>query len=273
MVLRIEDLDPDRCRQEYAEQLKRDLEWLGLDWDEEQTPQSQRTEAYCGGVLAAGGSEPRLPLLLQPRASCTRRRRPTPRTGRCSTPGPAANLTAAERAAKTQAPVPGACACRMETFRLQTVCRAHVRENLARGLRRFYPPPVATASMPISWPSWWTTRRAGVTEVVRGRDLLSSTPRQLWLQRQLGFPQPRLLPCAAARSRRTDGGSSKREQDLDLGALRQTLYARAAFGACWRVLCGILSHRPEASSAAELAREFSTGRRLQKENIVIANSV
>ena len=30
LVLRIEDLDPDRCRREYADQLKRDLEWLGL---------------------------------------------------------------------------------------------------------------------------------------------------------------------------------------------------------------------------------------------------
>ena len=39
MVLRIEDLDPDRCRPEYAEQLKDDLRWLGLDWDE-----SKRTE-------------------------------------------------------------------------------------------------------------------------------------------------------------------------------------------------------------------------------------
>ena len=33
LLLRIEDLDPDRCRPEYAEQLKDDLRWLGLDWD------------------------------------------------------------------------------------------------------------------------------------------------------------------------------------------------------------------------------------------------
>ena len=46
MLLRIEDLDPDRCRPEYAKTLKRDLDWLGLDWDAEQTPQSRRTEAY-----------------------------------------------------------------------------------------------------------------------------------------------------------------------------------------------------------------------------------
>ena len=33
MVLRLEDLDPDRCRQAYCDQVIRDLEWLGLDWD------------------------------------------------------------------------------------------------------------------------------------------------------------------------------------------------------------------------------------------------
>ena len=46
MLLRIEDLDPDRCRLEYIETLKRDLDWLGLDWDAEQTPQSKRADAY-----------------------------------------------------------------------------------------------------------------------------------------------------------------------------------------------------------------------------------
>ena len=34
MVLRIEDLDPDRSRPEYAAGLIEDLRWLGLDWDE-----------------------------------------------------------------------------------------------------------------------------------------------------------------------------------------------------------------------------------------------
>ena len=34
MVLRMEDLDPDRCRPQFAEGLVEDLQWLGLDWDE-----------------------------------------------------------------------------------------------------------------------------------------------------------------------------------------------------------------------------------------------
>ena len=54
MVLRMEDLDPDRCRPEYARQLADDLRWLGLDWDEGWQKggphgpylQSERTERY-----------------------------------------------------------------------------------------------------------------------------------------------------------------------------------------------------------------------------------
>ena len=42
LLLRIEDLDRDRCRPEYAEQLKRDLAALGLDWDEGWNPGSDR---------------------------------------------------------------------------------------------------------------------------------------------------------------------------------------------------------------------------------------
>ena len=47
MVLRLEDLDPERCRQEYCDQVMRDLEWLGLDWDGRPVYQSRRTEAYA----------------------------------------------------------------------------------------------------------------------------------------------------------------------------------------------------------------------------------
>ena len=47
MILRIEDLDPDRSRQEYADAIRRDLLWLGLDWDLESAPQSARTRRYA----------------------------------------------------------------------------------------------------------------------------------------------------------------------------------------------------------------------------------
>ena len=46
MVLRMEDLDTQRTKEEYAETLRQDLLWLGLDWDRETPPQSQRSAVY-----------------------------------------------------------------------------------------------------------------------------------------------------------------------------------------------------------------------------------
>ena len=44
LVLRMEDLDTQRTSSDFAEVLRDDLRWLGLAWDEETAPQSQRTE-------------------------------------------------------------------------------------------------------------------------------------------------------------------------------------------------------------------------------------
>jgi hypothetical protein len=45
-LLRIEDIDPQRSKQQYADQIMRDLEWLGLTWDEGPYYQSERGEIY-----------------------------------------------------------------------------------------------------------------------------------------------------------------------------------------------------------------------------------
>ena len=45
-ILRMEDLDTLRTKTEYAELLRDDLRWLGLHWDEETAPQSQRSDVY-----------------------------------------------------------------------------------------------------------------------------------------------------------------------------------------------------------------------------------
>jgi len=42
LVLRMEDLDTQRTSNEFADLLRADLRWLGLDWDLETTPQRQR---------------------------------------------------------------------------------------------------------------------------------------------------------------------------------------------------------------------------------------
>ena len=46
MVLRLEDLDTQRTSEEFAQILREDLQWLGLSWDAEQTPQSRRSQVY-----------------------------------------------------------------------------------------------------------------------------------------------------------------------------------------------------------------------------------
>jgi glutamyl/glutaminyl-tRNA synthetase len=55
MLLRIEDLDRDRCRPEYAQAIRDDLAWLGLDWDAETRAQSQRGPDYAGSMGALAG--------------------------------------------------------------------------------------------------------------------------------------------------------------------------------------------------------------------------
>ena len=70
---------------------------------------------------------------------------------------------------------------------------------------------------------------AGVTEVVRGADLLSSAPRQMYLQSLFGFPHPNYghVPMLLA----PDGRRlSKRDRDLDLGALRTRFTAPELLG-------------------------------------------
>ena len=246
MILRIEDLDPDRCRPEYAAQLRRDLEWLGLDWGEEQTPQSQRTEAYAEAFARLDTypcycSRNELHAASAPHAS----------DGAVIYAGTCRDLTAAERAAKTRRP---AWRVRVPDEDVSFVdgLQGEVRENLAREcgdfiLRRSDGVYAYQLAVVVD------DAAGGVTEIVRGADLLRSTPRQLWLQTQLGLPHPHYyhvpLLCAP------DGRRlSKREHDLDLGVLRQTLTAGQLLGKL-AFLAGLLD-RPEAASAAELTREF-----------------
>ena len=246
MILRIEDLDPDRCRPEYAEQLKRDLEWLGLGWDTEQTPQSQRTQVYAAAFAKLDTypcycSRNELHAASAPHAS----------DGTVIYAGTCRNLTDAERAAKTRRP---AWRVRVPEEEIMFVdgLQGEVRENLAREcgdfiLRRSDGVYAYQLAVVVD------DAAGGVTQVVRGADLLRSTPRQLWLQAQLGIAHPCYyhvpLLCAP------DGRRlSKREHDLDLGALRQTQTAEQLLGKL-AYLAGILE-TPEPAEAAELARVF-----------------
>lgn len=262
MVLRIEDLDPARCRAEYAEQLKRDLLWLGLDWDVEQTPQSRRTDAYraqfdrlqaMGLIYPCYCSRNELLAASAPHAS----------DGQAVYAGSCRYLTPAARAQKRKAPsyrvlVPD------EIVSFTDGLQGKYSENLARDCGDFI---VRRADGVYAYQLAVVTddAEAGVTQVVRGRDLLSSVPRQLYLQRTLGFSHPEYyhVPLLlAADGRRL----SKRERDLDLGALRERFTPQALIGRLAYVLG--LRPSPEEVSARELAAEFDW-QRVRKENVIM----
>lgn len=251
MLLRMEDLDPDRCRPEYMETLRDDLDWLGLDWDEEQTPQSRRTDAYraefeklsqLGLVYPCYCSRAELHAASAPHAS----------DGTAIYAGTCRDLTPEERAQKTRRP---AWRVRVpeEQITFHDRLQGAYTENLARDCGDFI---VRRSDGVYAYQLAVVTDDAegGVTEVVRGRDLLSSSPRQIWLQRMLGLPAVEYchVPLLVA----PDGRRlSKRERDLDLGALRQLYTPEQLIGK----LAALADLQPEAAPvrAWELASWFS----------------
>lgn len=250
MVLRIEDLDPDRCRPAYAETLKDDLRWLGLIWDREQLPQSRRTAAYAeafaqleaqGLVYPCYCSRTELHAASAPHAS----------DGRVLYAGTCRSLTPAQRAAKTKPP-----AWRLlapdEVWAVEDGLQGRYAEHLARDCGDFI---IRRADGVYAYQLAVVVDDAdgGITEVVRGLDLLSSTPRQLYLYDRLGLTAPRFIHVpllVAADGRRL----SKRDRDMDLGVLRQEKTPEQILGllAHW---AGLLP-APEPVSARELVPIF-----------------
>ena len=259
MVLRMEDLDTLRTSAEFAEVLRSDLTWLGLTWDLETQPQSQRSRVYDGYFdrLQEMG-------LLYP-CYCTRSQlhnvnAPHLSDGTYVYPGTCRSLT--------DPPVGRMPAWRVcvpdRIWQLTDKVQGDYRENLATDCGDFV---VRRADGVYVYQLAVTVDdgEAGVTEVVRGMDLLSSAPRQMYLQELFGFAHPEYahVPMLMAPEGRR---LSKRDKDLDLGVLRQKMKPEQ--------LIGILAHaaglleKPEMVSAAELAREFSWDK-VKKEDIVI----
>ena len=248
MVLRIEDLDPDRCRPEYAQTLREDLHWLGLDWDREQTPQSRRSDAYAARFA-------QLQNLVYP-CYCTRDQlhaasAPHALDGRVIYAGTCRHLTGAQRAAMTKKPawrlmVPD------RVYGFADGLQGYFSENLARDCGDFI---IRRADGVYAYQLAVVTDdgEGGITEVVRGMDLLDSTPRQLYLYELLGLEPPSFyhVPLLLA----PDGRRlSKRDRDLDLGALRQRMQPEELLGrlAC---LAGLLPE-PEPMTAENLVMLF-----------------
>lgn len=260
MVLRMEDLDPDRCKEEYAVQLADDLRWLGLDWDEGYQVggphgpyrQSERTDLYAGAFEALERRG-----LIYP-CYCTRAERlaasaPHRSDGQAVYSGRCRHLTEAQRAELS--------AARRPAWRVKVPDRSI---GFTDGLQGFYEENLlhdcgdlilrrSDGVYAYQLAVVYDDGAMEVNQVVRGRDLLDSTPRQRYLYELLGLTPPEFyhVPLLLA----PDGRRlSKREKDLDMGALRERFAPEALTGllAFW---AGQMD-KPEPVAPAELAQHF-----------------
>lgn len=252
MVLRIEDLD-DRCRRgRWDALLIEDLEWLGLDWDEGPVYQSDRLDRYERAFEALRKQGLLYPCFCS-RAELHAASAPHASDGTPIYAGTCRGLSA-EDAARRRAERPGAWRLRVPSaddprgdvaFTDRVYGPQH--ETLARDCGDFL---VRRSDGVFAYQLAVCVDDAemGVNEVVRGRDLLGSSARQMYLQDLLDLPHPAyahvpLLVTADGRR------LSKRERDCDLGELR------ARFGTP-EALLGMVAH---AAGIAPDARPRSAG--------------
>jgi glutamyl-tRNA synthetase len=246
-LLRIEDLDKDRCRPEYVQQLMDDLLWLGLEWDGEPVYQSQRNDIYQHyyDILSKKG-------LVYPcyctRADLIATQAPHESDGRTVYRGTCRHLPPQQgRAAAMRLIVPD------EDYSFTDGHYGSQRVNLALQVGDFIIRRKDGA---------WAYQLAvviddalmGVTEVVRGRDLLLSTAQQLYVAHCLGFTAPLFthLPLLLGASGQR---LSKRDKAMDMGVLRRVYTAKDIIGHL-AFLAG-LNPKHTPVNAADLVQHFA----------------
>lgn len=261
IVLRIEDLDKVRCPRPNADLLAKDLEWLGLTWD---------SGAYCGADSEAYFQSQRFPIyadyfaklqeakLIYP-CFCSRGQlhaaeAPHLSDGRVLYAGTCRQLSPAEQEERAK--------LRRPAYRLRVTDEAICFTDGNYGAQQYNLNEesgdfiVRRSDGVYAYQLAVTIDDAlmGVTQVVRGCDLLSSTPLQLYIYKLLGFTPPEFfhIPLLMA----PDGRRlAKRDKDLDLSVMRQQYDSPEPIIGYLAYLAGQLP-KPEPITAAELAKIF-----------------
>ena len=267
LILRMEDIDPDRSRPEYAATIMDDLHWLGLQWDEGPDRggpcgpyiQSLRMDHYEKAIETLQKAGQVYPCY------CTRKE--------------LRSMAGAPHVGDMGATYPGTC--RTLSFEQRKALELAGRKPCLR-LRG----PEGTFQFRDAVYGWqgstleecggdFALRRSdgviayqlavvaddglmGITQVVRGTDLLASTPRQLALFSLLGYPPPVYMHVPLLCDEQGER-LAKRHNSLSLGALRAQGYAPRALIGLLGWWAGFLE-RPEEVSPEELLPHFSPGR-------------
>ncbi len=261
LVFRMEDLDPARSKPEYIAALADDLHWLGLNWDrgwpDPSYAQSKRTALYEQAFRELEGRDLVYPCWCSRAERLAAASAPHPGEQQADFGCRCARLSRAERAEGLRGSRPPAwkLRCPDETISIHDGHYGLYAQNLAREagdciIRRAdgvfaYQLAVSVDDMDM-----------GVTRVVRGRDLLSSAPRQKWLIETLGGASPDY--CHAPLIVAGNGKLSKRLGSLSTRQLRQDFTPEALVGRLAH-LCGLIE-REEALTPRELLSVFSWDR-------------
>ena len=255
-VLRVEDLDPDRSRREFVLRQIDDLRWLGLDWDEgpdvggPHAPyvQSERTAGYATALETLRARE-----LVYP-CYCTRAEvraaasAPHGFTGR-DYPGTCRHLTPDQRMRRAAQGRPPSLRVRgpgtSHVVRFDDLVHGPVEQDVAREAGDFV---LRRADGVHAYQLAVVVDDAlmGITDVIRGADLLSSTARQIWLHRSLGYNPPRFghVPLLVG----ADGHRlSKRHAALSVAHLRAAGLQPESIVSTLAYLGGLLPRRAPAS--------------------------
>ncbi|MFT7516615.1 MAG: glutamyl-tRNA synthetase [Myxococcota bacterium] len=220
LLMRVEDLDSPRIKQGAAQQLFEDLDWLGLDFDGEIVYQSQRTQLYQSALEQLIEQENVYPC------TCSRREielaASAPHASDGSTVYP---LTCYQR--YTSASDAAQQAGRQPCWRFHFARPKVEFDDAVCGLKTFETSKLSDfvvcknngeASYQLAVVIDDTAQ--GVTEVLRGDDLLDSTARQIEIYRALGFSQPEFkhVPLVLGQDMRR---LAKRHGDTSLKEFRQ----------------------------------------------------
>ncbi len=196
--LRIEDVDPPRVAPGSADSILRTLDAFGFEWDGPVVYQSQRSEAYAAAIERLIDAEQTY--------GCDCTRKMLKEHARIGVDGPVYPGTCLERGLLLNAALRFHVADTRITF--DDLLAGRVGCNVAPECGDFV---LRRADGVYTYQLAVTVDDAelGVSHIVRGADLLASTPRQIVLQQSLGYPTPAYLHLPVALN--TDGGKLSKQ--------------------------------------------------------------